>query len=55
MTTTIAIAGKGGTGKTTLAGLLIRYLREQDAGRSILAIDADPAPTCTPCWGCRSR
>ena len=43
MTTTIAVAGKGGTGKTTLAGLLIRYLREQDAGRSILAIDADPA------------
>jgi CO dehydrogenase maturation factor len=42
MTITIAVAGKGGTGKTTLSGLLIRYLREQDTG-SILAIDADPA------------
>jgi len=42
MTTTIAIAGKGGTGKTTLAGLLIRRLAEGKAG-PILAIDADPA------------
>ncbi|NLE46574.1 MAG: AAA family ATPase [Chloroflexi bacterium] len=42
MTTTIAIAGKGGTGKTTVAGLLIRYLTESESG-SILAIDADPA------------
>jgi CO dehydrogenase maturation factor len=42
MTTTIAVAGKGGTGKTTLTGLLIRCLRERKAG-SILAIDADPA------------
>ena len=42
MTTTIAVAGKGGTGKTTLTGLLIRCLKEKDAG-TILAIDADPA------------
>ena len=42
MTTTIAVAGKGGTGKTTLTGLLIRCLKEKQAG-SILAIDADPA------------
>jgi CO dehydrogenase maturation factor len=42
MTTTIAVAGKGGTGKTTLAGLLIRRMAEQQAG-PILAIDADPA------------
>ncbi len=42
MTTTIALAGKGGTGKTTLAALLIRYLLEQESG-AILAIDADPA------------
>jgi len=42
MTTTIAVAGKGGTGKTTLAGLLIRRLAEGKAG-PILAIDADPA------------
>jgi CO dehydrogenase maturation factor len=42
VTTTIAVAGKGGTGKTTLTALLIRCLRERKAG-SILAIDADPA------------
>ena len=42
MTTTIAVAGKGGTGKTTLAGLLVRRLAEAQAG-PILAIDADPA------------
>ncbi|MDD5668467.1 MAG: AAA family ATPase [Candidatus Omnitrophica bacterium] len=37
----IAIAGKGGSGKTTIAGLLIRILKERSAG-SILGIDADP-------------
>jgi CO dehydrogenase maturation factor len=42
MTTTIALAGKGGTGKTTVAALLIRYLVEERSG-AILAIDADPA------------
>ena len=42
MTVTIAIAGKGGTGKTTIAALLIKLLREQGRG-PILAIDADPA------------
>ena len=42
MTTTIALAGKGGTGKTTVAALLIRYLMEERNG-SILAIDADPS------------
>ena len=40
--TTIALAGKGGTGKTTISALLIRYLTEEQNG-SILAIDADPA------------
>jgi CO dehydrogenase maturation factor len=42
LTTTIALAGKGGTGKTTIAALLTRYLVEERNG-SILAIDADPA------------
>jgi CO dehydrogenase maturation factor len=41
MTCTIAIAGKGGSGKTTIAGLLVRLLKERNLG-SILAIDADP-------------
>jgi len=37
----IAITGKGGVGKTTLAALLAHiYARE---GRSVIAIDADPA------------
>ena len=37
---TIAVAGKGGTGKTTLTGLLIDYLVKK--GESpILAVDAD--------------
>jgi CO dehydrogenase maturation factor len=42
MTLTIALAGKGGTGKTTVAALLTKYLIEQGSG-SILAIDADPS------------
>ena len=41
MTVRIAVAGKGGTGKTTFSSLLVRYLAE--AGKNpILAIDADP-------------
>ncbi|KPJ88868.1 MAG: hypothetical protein AMS17_04000 [Spirochaetes bacterium DG_61] len=41
MAKSIAVAGKGGTGKTTVAGLLVRHLCEQDMG-PVLAIDADP-------------
>jgi CO dehydrogenase maturation factor len=37
----IALAGKGGTGKTTLAALIVRQLKEKKIG-SVLAIDADP-------------
>ncbi|MDR1320221.1 MAG: AAA family ATPase [Gracilibacteraceae bacterium] len=40
MTYTIAVAGKGGVGKTTLCGLLIDTLRSQGGG-PILAVDAD--------------
>jgi CO dehydrogenase maturation factor len=36
----IAISGKGGVGKTTLAALLIEYFRDQ--GKKVLAVDADP-------------
>ena len=43
MTTTIAVAGKGGTGKTTLSGLLVRYLIQHYPGKKVLAIDADPS------------
>ena len=40
MSTIIAVAGKGGTGKTTVSGLLIRYLLK-NGKRPILAVDAD--------------
>lgn len=40
MTYSIALAGKGGTGKTTTAGMLIKYLLEK--GKTpVLAVDAD--------------
>lgn len=38
----IAITGKGGVGKTTLAALLAQIYA--DAGRGVLAVDADPSP-----------
>ena len=40
MTVKVAVAGKGGTGKTTLTGMIIRYLVENKLG-SVLAVDAD--------------
>jgi len=40
MTTTIAISGKGGSGKTTVAAMIVRLLAEHGAG-PILAVDAD--------------
>ena len=40
MSVTIAVAGKGGVGKTTLCGLLIQYLCETGR-RPVLAVDAD--------------
>jgi CO dehydrogenase maturation factor len=40
MSFTIAFSGKGGTGKTTLAGLTVRYLKEKK-GKAVLAVDAD--------------
>lgn len=36
----IAIAGKGGVGKTTLSGMLIQYLADRRKG-PVLAVDAD--------------
>jgi CO dehydrogenase maturation factor len=41
MSTTIAISGKGGSGKTTVSAMVIRYLI-QKVRRSVLAVDADP-------------
>lgn len=40
MSYTVALGGKGGTGKTTIAGLLIRYMINNGM-KPVLAIDAD--------------
>ncbi len=45
----IAVAGKGGVGKTTLTSLLARHYAAQ--GRPVLAIDADPSPCLGPALG----
>ncbi len=37
----IAVAGKGGTGKSTLSALMIRYITEE-LGKPVSAVDADP-------------
>ncbi len=39
---TIAVAGKGGSGKTTIAGTLARVIAR--GGREVWAIDADSTP-----------
>ncbi len=36
----IAVAGKGGTGKTSIAALTVKYLMEKK-GKAVLAVDAD--------------
>ena len=41
MSVSIAVAGKGGSGKTSVASLVIRYLKE-NGSEPILAVDADP-------------
>lgn len=38
----LAVTGKGGVGKTTLAALLAQVYADQ--GRQVLAVDADPSP-----------
>ena len=45
----IAIAGKGGTGKTTITGTLARVLGKQ--GRKVLAVDADSNPNLATVLG----
>ncbi len=41
MSFNIAVAGKGGSGKTSISSLVIRYLKQNSSG-PILAVDADP-------------
>jgi CO dehydrogenase maturation factor len=48
MTKTIAIAGKGGTGKTTVAALLIKFLSQKGL---VLAVDADPSSNLSQALG----
>jgi CO dehydrogenase maturation factor len=48
MTKTIAIAGKGGTGKTTVAALLIKLLSQKGV---VLAVDADPSTNLNQALG----
>ena len=50
MNTTIAVNGKGGTGKSTVAGLMVNYLASKRKG-SILAVDADPNSTLSDVLG----
>ena len=50
MATTIAISGKGGSGKTTLAAMIIRLLCSQSHG-VVLAVDADPNACLAPMLG----
>ena len=40
MSYTVAVAGKGGTGKTSLSGLIVHYLSQMGKG-PVLAVDAD--------------
>ena len=50
MSVTIAVAGKGGAGKTTIASLAIKYLIGN--GHSpVLAIDADPNSNLAESFG----
>ncbi len=39
----IAVAGKGGVGKTSISSIIVKLLSEQKKEAKILAIDADPA------------
>jgi len=48
MTKTIAIAGKGGTGKTVIAALLINLLSQEGV---VLALDADPSTNLNQALG----
>ena len=45
----IAIAGKGGSGKTTIAGTLARVLAQ--SGRQVIAVDADTNPNLSTTLG----
>jgi CO dehydrogenase maturation factor len=49
----IAVTGKGGTGKTAITAMLIRYLLNSGKKYRILAIDADPDANLAEAMGVR--
>lgn len=51
----IAVAGKGGVGKTSIAATIVRVLVEAYPGKRILAIDADPAVGLSTALGIEVR
>jgi CO dehydrogenase maturation factor len=48
MTKTVAVAGKGGTGKTSVAALLVKLLSQRGL---VLAVDADPSTNLNQALG----
>ena len=48
MTKAIGVAGKGGTGKTTVAALLVKFLSQKGL---VLAVDADPSTNLSQALG----
>ncbi|MFZ5800237.1 MAG: AAA family ATPase [Candidatus Omnitrophota bacterium] len=50
----IAVAGKGGTGKTTLCALLVNWLIKNKKG-AVLAVDADPNATLAEALGVKAK
>ncbi|HYA90017.1 MAG TPA: AAA family ATPase [Thermodesulfobacteriota bacterium] len=54
MSFAIAVSGKGGTGKTTLAGMIIRFLLDKGKG-PILAVDADSNSNLNEVLGVKIR
>jgi len=49
LTVKIAVSGKGGVGKTTVAAYLARLLARD--GKNVLAVDADPSPSLASALG----
>ncbi|MBM3251287.1 MAG: carbon monoxide dehydrogenase [Candidatus Omnitrophica bacterium] len=51
---TLAICGKGGTGKTTIASLIVGWLAKNQKGK-ILAVDADPNSNLASALGVEAK
>ncbi|MFH1046184.1 MAG: AAA family ATPase [Candidatus Omnitrophota bacterium] len=55
MSYTVAVCGKGGTGKTTFTALFIQQLLKAHQDKSVLAVDADPNANLDQALGVRSE